>query len=143
MTKRQLPDEYKVEHLMEALERCRCFVAQSQKYIKAKWGYYMSTQTINRLIREEGIDEWVNDVRRELVEDSMTKVFKKAIHDGDNQCLMWVLNKYKHHIDFLEPKEENQPKHDVGEIANFMNLLRNYNADPAHKPETVPGIQRQ
>ena len=144
MTKKApIPEEYKVDHLIEALDKCRCFTAQAQRYIKAKWGYYMHTATISRLIREEGIEEWVNDVRRELVEDSMTKVFRKAIQDGDNQCLMWIMNKYKQHVDFLEAKEDNQPQHDVGEIANFMNLLRNFDANTADKSKAEQGVQGQ
>jgi len=111
--------------------------------MKKKWGYDIGTKTIKSKIQMEGLDEWLDDIRKSLVEDCMKKTFLKGIQDGDNHCLFWVLNHYKQHIDFLEPREENKPERVSGEIEGFMDLLWNYNANSSTQQQAAPSISAE
>jgi len=94
------------EQLIEALEKTRGFILSAQKYLLKSYGIKASYHTIRTKIREWGFEDWIEELRKSLVEDCMSKAFHKAIQQGDNSCLFWVLEKYSHQIDFLKPKLE-------------------------------------
>ena len=135
--------KFDVNHLIEALQETRGFVLAAQKYISKKWGYKISKDAIKTAIRDNGMEEWLDDIRKSLVEDCMTKTFAKAIKEGDNACMFWVLGKYKQHIDFLEASENDKPPQAPGTITEFMNLLKTYNADPAPQSQAAPSISAE
>lgn len=51
------------------------------------------------------MQDWLDEVRKSLVEDCLSKTFAKGVAQGDNNCLAWVLEKYGHHVDFLDGKD--------------------------------------
>jgi len=93
------------EHLSKALIETRGFVLAAKRYIKKEFGYDVDYSTIKNRISEWGMQEWLDDLRRSLVEDCMQKAFHKGIADGDNHCIFWALEKYDHHVDFLDGKD--------------------------------------
>jgi hypothetical protein len=101
----QRNEELTFEHLVEALIESRGFVLGAKKYIKKKFSYDVGYAIIKSRINEWGMQEWLDDLRRSLVEDCMKKAFHKGISEGDNHCIFWVLEKYGHHVDFLDGKD--------------------------------------
>ncbi len=93
------------DHLVEALTETRGFIYAAKKYIKRKFDYDVCYQTINSRIKEWEMQDWLDDQRKSLVEDCMQKAFHKGIADGDNHCLFWVMDKYGHHVNFLDGKD--------------------------------------
>lgn len=93
------------EHLIEALEKSKGFILGAKKYIKQTFGYDVGYQTIKSRINDWGMQDWLDDIRKELTEDCLKKTYAKAIMEGDNHCIFWVLNKYGHHLDWLQSDE--------------------------------------
>lgn len=89
------------EHLVEALESTRGFILAAKKYIEKTWGYSVGYSTIKSRIIEWGMEDWLDDIRKSLVEDCLARTFHNGIKNGDNTCLSWVLKTYGHHVDFL------------------------------------------
>lgn len=109
------------EHLIEAFEKSKGFILGAKKYIKYTFGYDVAYKTIKSRIHEWGMQDWIDDIRKELVENCMQRTFAKAIQDGDNHCIFWVLEKYGHHIDFLDSKEtETQSKKGWKELLDYV-----------------------
>lgn len=94
------------EHLCEALEQSRGFYHAAKRYIKTKWGYGVDSETIKKRVKEWGMEDWLADIRKGVVEQCLDKTYAKAIENGDNACMFWVLERYGHHIDYLEQKKE-------------------------------------
>jgi hypothetical protein len=94
------------DHLCEALYECKGFLHASKKYIKEKWGYSVDTETMKRRIELLGLQGWLDDIRKDLVEQCFRKTYAKAVEDGDKQCMFWILDKYGHYVNFLEPMKE-------------------------------------
>ena len=138
-----LPPNYNYEHIVEALYECKGFILASLRYIDVKWGYKLTREVLNAIILENGMKEWLDDIRRSLVEDTLSTVIKKGVREGDNACLFWVLGKYKQHVDFLEPAEENKPERANGEITEFMNNLKIANADTAFKRDAANSVSTE
>ncbi len=94
-----------VEPLIEALEHSRGFIGATQKYIKKRWNFEVPLSTIRNKIREMNCEEWLTDIRKGLAEDCLRKTILKGVQDGDTSCLFWVLNRYGHHVDFLDTQD--------------------------------------
>ncbi len=95
-------DDLSPELLIEALEKSQGFINHARKYIFQKTGHTPSRSTIKSRIKQWGMEEFVEDIRVSLVETCKRKAFYKAVEDGDNHCLFWVINRYGHHVDFLD-----------------------------------------
>ena len=135
---------FELEHLIEALEKTRGLINSAQRYMKNKWGYTISIEAIHTQIKKEDMQDWLNDIRKLLVEDCMSKTMYKAIQGGDNTCLMWVLDRYKHHIDFLAEKKEDATDKEKGDIVEFMNEQKRADrGDSASKPQAVASVPEQ
>src|SRR6187401_1265205 len=93
------------EQLIESLERTKGFVLSAQKYLRNTYGIDASYYTMRSKIKEWDMVDWVDEIRKGLVEECMAKTFYKAIQEGDNHCIFWVLDKYQHHVDFLDSKD--------------------------------------
>jgi len=102
---RQLSNEFTADQLIEALTKTRGFVLAAKKYLLNVYGVETGVRTIKICIERWGMQEWLDEIRKSLVEDCLNKTFAKGIADGDNHCLFWVLEKYAHHIDFLDGKD--------------------------------------
>jgi len=96
---------YNPDQLIEALDRSKGFILEARRYIKKKWGYNLSRRLIEAKIKSEGMEEWLADVRCGIIEDCMRKVIYKALHEGDSKSLIWLLEKFGQHINFLKPAE--------------------------------------
>lgn len=117
------------EHLTEALMETKGFILSAQKYLKKKYGYRPDTGTIKKRIEEWGMHEWLEDIRKSLVEDCLQKTFHKGIAQGDNHCIFWVLEKYGHHVDFLGGKDtETESKKGWRELLAYVK--RDIESDP-------------
>jgi len=90
------------EMLIEALEKSQGFIHHAREYIFQKTGYRPSRHIIKSRIKEWGMEDYLYDMRTSLVETCKRKAFHKAVADGDNTCLFWILNRYGHHLDFLD-----------------------------------------
>lgn len=105
----RLPNpQFTCEQLIEALEKSRGFILASQKYLLKVYGIKTGYSTIKSCIRMWDMQDWIDDIRKSLVEDCLAKTFHKGIAEGDNHCIFWVLDKYAHHIDFLDGKDTDQ-----------------------------------
>ena len=110
-----------VEQLIEALEANKGFILASQRYIKKKYGFEPNTHTVKKKIKEWGLTEWLYDIRTELVENCMQRAFHKGIAEGDNHCIFWTLEKYGHHVDFLDGKDtETESKKGWRELLEYV-----------------------
>lgn len=119
MSKRH--QELKVEHLTEALEKNKGFILASKRYIKKTYGYDVSFATLKSRIMEWGLDEWLLDIRKELAEDCLNRAFHKGIAEGDNHCIFWVLDRYGHHVDFLDSRDtETESKKGWKELLTYV-----------------------
>lgn len=96
------------EQLIEALEKSRGFVLAAQKYLFKTYDIQASYNTMKSCIKMWDMQDWLDDIRKSLVEDCLSKTFHKGIANGDNHCIFWVLEKYGHHVDFLDGKETEQ-----------------------------------
>lgn len=90
------------EDLIEALQKSQGFIHHTCEYLYQKTGHKPSRHTIKARIKEWGMEEFLEDIRLNLVESCKRKAFYKAAADGDNHCLFWILNRYGHHLDFLD-----------------------------------------
>lgn len=120
----RLDPRYHLEHLLDTLVECRGFVSETSRVIEKKYGYKLGPNTIMTILRHEGALEWLKELRVELAESCMRKSFHKAIIEGDNQCLMWAISKYGHHVDFLEPAKDDKEKEIPGYIAEFCDYMK-------------------
>jgi len=102
----RLPNsDFTAEQLIEALSKSRGFILAAKKYLLSVYGIKTGYSTIKTCIRNWEMQDWLDEVRKSLVEDCLSKTFAKSVADGDNHCLMWVLAKYGHHVDFLDGKD--------------------------------------
>lgn len=108
MPTRQPNADFSAEQLIEALEASRGFILAAKKYLKKTYDIDTNYSTIKNWIRVWDMHEWLDEIRQKLVEDCLNKTFAKAIAEGDNQCIFWVLGKYSQHIDFLDGKDDEQ-----------------------------------
>ena len=103
----RLPNsDFTAEQLIEALTKSRGFILSAKKYLQSVFGIKTSYSTIKNWIIHWGMQEWLDEIRKSLVEDCLNKTFAKGVADGDNHCIFWILEKYGHHIDFLDGKDE-------------------------------------
>src|ERR1044072_9793297 len=89
------------EMLSGALEESKGFVLAALKALRKEYELDISYSLIKSRSKEWGMEEWLEDLRKGLVEDCMNRVFYKGIQKLDNHCIFWVLEKYGHHVDFL------------------------------------------
>lgn len=99
--------DFSAEELIEALEQCQGFIETARKLLEKKKGGKISTHKIKNRIELWGMKEWLAELRKELVAKCMRKAFHKAAVEGDNTCMFWAINKYGHHVDFLEGVDSN------------------------------------
>jgi hypothetical protein len=105
----RIPDpNFTFEQLVEALEKSRGFILAAKKYLFKVYNIQAGYRTIKSCVRMWGMEEWLDDIRKSLVEDCLSKTFAKGIAEGDNHCIFWVLEKYGHHLDFLDGIETEQ-----------------------------------
>lgn len=97
--------ELTFEALAEALIESSAFISQTRKILLKKHNIDVGRDLILNRIKEWEMGEFVDDIRRGLVETTLSRTFQKAIQEGDNTCMFWVLNKYGHHADFLSSAE--------------------------------------
>ncbi len=122
------------EQLIEALEKNRGFVLAAQKYLLRTYGIKASYNTMKTMIRNWGMKDWLAEIRKSLVEDCLNKTFAKGIQEGDNHCIFWVLEKYAHHVDFLDAVDaEQESKKGWKEI--LLNVKRNTEPDTETKSD--------
>jgi len=142
--KPKLDANFDLYHLIEALSKCHGLVLTSSKYIEKKWGYKISPNTIRTVMKNEGMDDFLDDIRKGSVELCLRKTFDKGIADGDNHCLFYILNQYKQHLDFLEPAKEGVSEA-AGEISEYVRYLRGKGKDGASRIEleAATGIPEQ
>lgn len=134
--------ELNEDQLIEAIEKMRGFVRQVPAYIKKQYGLDVPIADLVTLCEQPKMRARIEHVRISLVEQVMLKFFQKAL-GGDTHAMLYILKNYKHHIDFLEPHQEDAPKKAPGEISEFMELLKGYNADPAAKYKAVSSISAE
>lgn len=97
--------DFTAEQLIEALTKSRGFILAAKKYLLHTYGIKTGYSTIKTCIRDWNMQDWLDEVRKSLVEDCLNKTFAKGVADGDNHCIFWILDKYGHHIDFLGSKD--------------------------------------
>lgn len=103
-----LPKEYlTAELLIEALEENKGFILAAARYLQKNHGLKVDSGYIKKMCEEWGMNDWLLSIRKGLAEECMRKTMQKGIVEGDNQCLFWVLNKYGHHVDYLDSRDEN------------------------------------
>jgi len=113
--------DFTADQLIEALTKSRGFILAAKKYLYNVYGIKTGQSTIKNWIKEWGMEEWLDEIRRSLVEDCLNKTFAKGVAEGDNACLFWVLEKYSHHIDFLGGKDtETESKKGWREILDHV-----------------------
>lgn len=97
--------DFTADQLIEALTKTRGFILAAKKYLQSEYGIKTSYMTIKNSIKRWDMQDWLDEIRTSLVEDCLSKTFAKGIAAGDNHCLMWALDKYGHHLDFLDGKD--------------------------------------
>jgi hypothetical protein len=113
--------ELKCEQLIEALTKTRGFILAAKKYLSITYRIEIGCETIKKRIALWGMQDWLDELRKSLVEDCLQKTFSKGIAEGDNHCLMWVLDKFGHHTDFLDGKDtETQAKKGWKELLDYV-----------------------
>ena len=130
----RLPNsDFTCDQLIEALSKSRGFILAAKKYLMHTYGIKTGYSTIKTCIKNWGMDDWLDEVRKSLVEDCLNKTFAKGVAEGDNHCLMWVLEKYGHHIDFLDGKDtETESKKGWREL---LEREKHSEPDTATKPD--------
>lgn len=91
-----------VELLTEVLAETNGMLNTATKILKEKHAIGVSSKTLVKYIDLWGMQEWIEDMRSSIVEDCFNKTYMKGLVEGDNQCLFWVLDRYGHHLKFLE-----------------------------------------
>jgi hypothetical protein len=109
------------EQLSEALIKSKGFVLAAVKILNIEYGIDVSHSVVRARIKEWGMEHWIDELRKSLVESCLARTFHKAIQEGDNHCIFWVLQKYAHHVDFLGSKEtESESKKGWKEILGVL-----------------------
>ena len=128
--------DFTAEQLIEALQVSRGFILAAKKYLLKTYDIKTGYSTIKTCIKQWGMEEWLDEIRQSLVEDCLAKTFAKAIAQGDNHCIFWVLDKYAHHIDFIDGRETEQ------ESKKGWRELLDYVKRPL-EPETAEQLDRE
>lgn len=102
---RLVEEDFTCEQLIEALSKSRGFILSAKKYLEHTYGIRTSFKRIKTKIKLWEMQDWLDDIRKSLVEDCLSKTFAKAVAQGDNTCLGWIIEKYGHHVDFLDGKD--------------------------------------
>lgn len=109
------------EQLSEALIKTKGFVLAAVKLLNHEYGVDVSHSVVRSRIKEWGMEYMIDDLRKSLVENCLSRTFHKAIQEGDNHCIFWVLQKYGHHVEFLGSKDsETESKKGWKEILNVL-----------------------
>lgn len=119
-----------VEDLIEALTKTQGFLHAAKRYLKKHKNCDLCYNALKKRVKEWGLEEWLKDMRTSLAEDCLQKAFHKGISEGDNHCIFWVLERYGHHVDFLDSKDtETESKKGWRELLEYVK--------EAPKPETI------
>jgi len=110
----RIHNDISFEMLVEALEHSQGFFCHAQSFLKKKYNHDISHATMKHRVKMFDLTDWVEDLRRKNVEIALKKTYKKALEDGDNQCLQWILNRWMHHVDYLEEKTTTEPESKKG-----------------------------
>jgi len=111
------PDDLTIPNLMEALQHNHGFLLASQQYIAKKWNLHYSDKILKKMIKDFGLTDFINQIRSKIVEDCYRKTYLKGVQEGDATSLQWYLNRYGHHVDFLDTVDgESDSKRDTKSI---------------------------
>lgn len=98
------------EQLIEALTYSRGLISPARFYLIEKYKFTLDRGTMQKRIKEWGMEDWISDLQKDLVEDCLSRRFMKALEDGDSAANAWVVAKYGHHASFLKMKEDEDPE---------------------------------
>lgn len=131
----RLPNaDFTPEQLIDALEKSRGFILAAKKYLLKVYGIKTGYSTIQSWIKHWDMQDWLDEIRKSLVEDCLNKTFAKGVAEGDNHCIFWILEKYGHHVDFLDGKDaETESKKGWRELLEQQK--RFIESDTEKKPE--------
>ncbi len=108
------PNDLSITDLMEALSQSQGFIVSTQSYIMKKWGLNYPSTILTKMIKKYNLVDYVNQLRKKMVEDCYRKTYAKGVQEGDTICMQWYLNRYGHHVDFLDTAEgETDSKRDT------------------------------
>jgi len=118
----RLPNsDFTADQLIEALTHSRGFILSAKKYLLKVYGITTGYSTIKTCIKNWEMGDWLDEIRKSLVEDCLNKTFAKGVADGDNHCIFWILEKYGHHVDFLDGKDtETESKKGWRELLDYQ-----------------------
>ena len=112
------------EQLIEALSQNHGLISSAQDYLIEKFGIRVSRDWIKDRISIWGMQDFVKECRIRGVEKTFRKRLSNAIDDGNELSIGWMLAKYGHYVDFLEPKEEGDLDRDNGAISRYLEMVR-------------------
>lgn len=95
-----------IEQLKEGLTFSRGLISPARRYLLEKYGGTLDRDVIQNRIKQWDLQEWVNDLHKDLVEDCLGKKFMASLEDGNSLANTWVLSKYGHHAHFLKMRED-------------------------------------
>lgn len=127
-SKQQYPT---AEELIEALEDSHGIIASAATYLKEKYGYKVHRDWIKSRISWWGMEEQLIRWRTDGVEKAFARRLSNALKDGNEFSIGWMLDRYGHYVDFLQPKEEKATDYDQGAIERYMEHL--YESSKASK----------
>lgn len=98
-------DPVTFEELAEAILKHNGFISSVARSFRNK-GINVTYSMLRRLVVKWDMEEWLEDIRKEMTCYTLRQQYSKAIEDKDAMAINWVLTHYKHHIDWLPEKEE-------------------------------------
>jgi hypothetical protein len=119
-TDKKYPTE---EQLIEALQECYGIISSACKYLKEKYGMRVHRDWIKSRIVLWGMEEQLVFWRTDGVEDAFHRMFSNAIKDGNSTAIAWILQRYGHYVEFLQPQEDKPLDYDDGAIVRYMEHL--------------------
>jgi len=121
---RSCKDICTAEELIEALEACHGITGSAVQYLREKYHIAVGREYISSRIKAWGMEDFLKECRVKGIERGLTKMLSKALDDGNEKALMWMLEKYGHHCDFLSAKESNGMDINKGDIVGYYEHLR-------------------
>lgn len=115
------------EQVQEALEVTHGLIQPACQYIFKTWGIKIAPSTIEHRIKLWGMEDYVYDLRRRVLEKVLNRRIENAIR-GDNFAAQWLLEKFGHHVNWLKPREEMANK-DQGTVIAVIDHMSKSDSD--------------
>lgn len=112
-------DYVTAEELIEAIQACYGIIGSVIQYLQEHFNKKTYRRYLKERIKEWDLSELLDESRKNGVEKCLRTMFSKGIDEGSEKAMMWMLDRYGQHCDFLDEREESGLESSKGDISGY------------------------